>query len=229
MAFKFLGKLLVIAAIFIVGHHDIYAGIALVLCIILLDKNTSLIEGMENKDDDGADSDSKSDGDSKSSHQAVPSFKSNGVAAIGKSQDATSTSKVANQGKGQQQANSICDDCIGDGDLPEHCSKCPCNGTPCKDSNLSDVDDFKSKYCVHGKLMKDDKEISVDDISSAFPEVKYVDENDKCNVCSDDCKFDIVHSNEQLHTEENIRSSDSNKVQVDHKKAVTSEEAPEAY
>ena len=53
MAFKFLGKLLVIAAIFIVGHHDIYAGIALVLSIILLDKNTSLIEGMENKGDDG--------------------------------------------------------------------------------------------------------------------------------------------------------------------------------
>ena len=77
--------------------------------------------------------------------------------------------------------------------------------------------------------MKDGKEVETADISTAFPQVKYVDENDKCNVCSDDCKFDIVHSNEQLHTEENIRSTDSNKVQVDHKKAVASEDSPDAY
>ena len=223
MAFKFLGKLFILAAIFIVGHHNLYAGIALLLCIVLLDKNTSIIEGMENQED----SEESSEDTKEAKSQAVPSFKSNGVSAIGKSQDATSTSKVANSGKGQQKANSICDDCIGDGDLPEHCSKCPCNGTPC--SKLSDVEEFKSKYCQHGKLMKDGKEIETADISSVFPEVKYVDDNDKCNVCSDDCKFDIVHSNEQLHTEENIRSTDSNKVQVDHKKAVSSEDAPDAY
>ena len=223
MTFKFLGKLLVIAAIVSVGHHNLYAGIALLVCILLIENNSILKEGMENKD--GADASE----DSKPKAQVVPSFKSNGVAAIGKSQNATSTSKVANQGKGQQNADSICDDCIGDGDLPDHCSKCPCNGTPCAKSKVSDVDEFKSKYCVHGKLMKDDKEVQLADISSVFPEVKYVDENDKCNLCADDCKFDIVHSNEQLRTEENIRSSDSNKVQVDHKKAVTSKESPNAY
>lgn len=225
MAFQFLGKLLVIAAIFIVGHHNLYAGIALLLCIILLDKNSVIREGMENSEDSSDASDDSED--TKPKTQAVPSFKSNGVSAIGKSQDATSTSKVANEGKGQQKANSICDDCIGDEDLPEHCSKCPCNGTPC--SKLSDVDKFKSKYCEHGKLMKDGKEVEIDDISSAFPQVKYVDENDKCNICSDECKFDIVQSNEQLHTEEKIRSTDSNKVQVDHKKAITSEKSPDAY
>lgn len=226
MAFKFLGKLLIVSAIIIVGHHNLYAGIALLICILLLKNNSTIIEGMENKE---GDDDSSADEDTKPNAQAVPSFKSNGVAAIGKSQNATSTSKTANQGKGQQKADSICDDCIGDSDLPDHCSKCPCNGTPCAKSNLSDVDDFKSKYCVHGKLMKDDKEIALADIASVFPQVKYVDEDDKCNICTDDCKFDIISSKEQLHTEENIRASDSNKVQVDHKKAVTSEESPEAY
>ena len=227
MAFKFLGKLLIISAIVIIGHHNLYAGLALLLCVILLDNNSIIKEGMENKDEEaetGSDAD-----DTKPKAQAVPSFKSNGVAAIGKSQNATSTSKVANQGKGQQKADSICDDCIGDSDLPDHCSKCPCNGTPCAKSKLSDVDEFKTKYCLHGKLMKDDKEIDIADIATVFPQVKYVDDDDKCNICSDDCKFDIINSKEQLHTEENIRASDSNKVQVDHKKAVTSEESPEAY
>ena len=218
MALNFLGKIVIIAGLVIVGHHNMYAGIALLLCILLLVNNSAIQEGMENKDDS----------DSKQKAQAVPSFKSNGVSAIGKSQDATSTSKVANQGKGQQKANSICDDCIGDENLPEHCSKCPCNGTPCP-AKLSKVDEFRTKYCKHGKLMKDDKEVKTEDISSTFPEVKYVDENDKCNVCSEECKFDIVHSNEQLHTEENLRANDSNKVQVDHEKAVTTEKSPEAY
>tara|TARA_B110000967_G_C18658593_1_gene447002 strand:- start:86 stop:769 length:684 start_codon:yes stop_codon:yes gene_type:complete len=227
MTFKFLGKLVVIAALIIIGHHNLYAGVALLLCIILLSKNMNMKEGMENKEESQDDAEASKSVDSTPKTQVVPSFKSNGVSAIGKSQNATSTSKVANQGKGQQNADSICDDCIGDGDLPEHCSKCPCNGSPC--SKLSDVDEFKSTYCVHGKLMKDDKEIDIADISSAFPQVKYVDENDKCNVCSDECKFDIVHSNEQLHTEENIRSSDSNKVQVDHKKAVASKDSPDAF
>jgi len=226
MSHQFLGKLLTVAAIILLGHHNLYAGIALLLCILLLKNNTSIIEGMENKE---GDDDSSAEDGSKPQAQAVPSFKSNGVAAIGKSQNATSTSKAANQGKGQQKADSICDDCIGDGDLPDHCSKCPCNGTPCSESKLSDVDEFKTKYCVHGKLMKDDKEVDLADITSVFPQVKYVDDDDKCNVCSDDCKFDIVNSKEQLHTEENIRASDSNKVQVDHKKAVASEESPEAY
>ena len=100
MAFKFLGKLFILAAIFIVGHHNLYAGIALLLCIILLDKNTSIIEGMENQED----SEESSEDTKEAKSQAVPSFKSNGVSAIGKSQDATSTSKVANSGKGQQKA-----------------------------------------------------------------------------------------------------------------------------
>jgi hypothetical protein len=228
MVFKFLGKLLIISAIVIIGHYNLYAGLALLLCVILLDNNSIIKEGMENKDEE-AETGSDADDDTKPKAQAVPSFKSNGVAAIGKSQNATSTSKVANQGKGQQKADSICDDCIGDSDLPDHCSKCPCNGTPCTKSKLSDVDEFKTKYCLHGKLMKDDKEIELADIATVFPQVKYVDDDDKCNICSDDCKFDIINSKEQLHTEENIRASDSNKVQVDHKKAVTSEESPEAY
>lgn len=82
-----------------------------------------------------------------------------------------------------------------------------------KDS--SPKQDFVSKNCKNGKLMKDGKEVSMDNIKASFPNIKFT--NDSCNPCDDSCEFEIVSTLEQISVEENLRPKDSNEEPIDKK------------
>lgn len=84
-----------------------------------------------------------------------------------------------------------------------------------KDSN---VQSFKTTNCVNGKLMKDNKEITPQQVKESFPNIKFT--GDKCNPCDEDCKFEIISSEEQITNEENLRATDSNEVNVDRSQAI---------
>lgn len=72
---------------------------------------------------------------------------------------------------------------------------------------------FKKNNCKNGILMKDGKEITPSSIKENFPNVKFDDES--CNPCGDDCKFQIVSSAERVTNEENLRPQESNAQPVD--------------
>ena len=81
---------------------------------------------------------------------------------------------------------------------------------------------FKQKFCVDGKLMKDDKEVTPQQIKDAFPDINFSGES--CNPCDDQCDFEIISSKEKITVEENLRSVDSNSEPVDRTKAITKSE-----
>lgn len=85
-------------------------------------------------------------------------------------------------------------------------------------SKHSNVQSFKTKNCVNGKLMKDNKEITPQQVKESFPNIKFT--GDTCNPCDEDCKFEIISSEEQITTEENLRAMDSNEVNVDRSQAI---------
>lgn len=78
--------------------------------------------------------------------------------------------------------------------------------------------DFRKKNCLNGKLMKDGKYVSLDDIATTFPDIKFA--NNACNPCDEDCEFEIVSAEERITVEENLTPKDSNLEIVDHKKAI---------
>ena len=78
---------------------------------------------------------------------------------------------------------------------------------------------FKQKFCVDGKLMKDDKEVTPQQIKDAFPDINFSGES--CNPCDDECDFEIISSKEKITVEENLRAVDSNTEPVDRTKAIT--------
>ncbi len=78
--------------------------------------------------------------------------------------------------------------------------------------------DFRKKNCLNGKLMKDGKDISLDDIATTFPDIKFA--TNACNPCDEDCEFEIVSSEERITVEENLTPKDSNLEIVDHQKAI---------
>lgn len=67
--------------------------------------------------------------------------------------------------------------------------------------------DFKKSQCKKGKLFKDDKEISDDDLATAFPNIEFAKE--KCNPCDASCEYSIKPSGEQLGDEERLRPRNS--------------------
>ena len=67
--------------------------------------------------------------------------------------------------------------------------------------------DFKKKYCKKGKLLKNNKEISMDDLASAFPNVEFSEE--KCNPCNNSCNFFINSNDEKISDEEKLRPRNS--------------------
>ena len=67
--------------------------------------------------------------------------------------------------------------------------------------------DFKKKYCKKGKLVKDGKEINVEDLASAFPNIEFTD--DKCNPCDTSCNFQLQPGNEKISDEEKLRPRNS--------------------
>ena len=78
--------------------------------------------------------------------------------------------------------------------------------------------DFRKKNCLNGKLMKDGKDISLDDIATTFPDIEFA--NNACNPCDEDWEFEIVSSEERITVEENLTPKDSNLEIVDHQKAI---------
>lgn len=88
-----------------------------------------------------------------------------------------------------------------------------------KDSSKdSPIQSFKTKNCVKGKLMKDNKEVTPQQVKESFPNIKF--SGDICNPCDEDCKFEIISSEEQITTEENLRAMDSNSVNIDRTQAI---------
>ena len=88
-----------------------------------------------------------------------------------------------------------------------------------KDSSKdSPIQSFKTKNCVNGKLMKDNKEVTPQQVKESFPNIKF--SGDICNPCDEDCKFEIISSEEQITTEENLRAMDSNSVNIDRTQAI---------
>lgn len=80
-------------------------------------------------------------------------------------------------------------------------------------SKLSNnVQKFKETNCVNGTLMKDGNNITPQEVINNFPNLKF--SGDTCNPCDEDCKFEIISTKEQLSNEENLRSIDSNQINV---------------
>lgn len=94
-------------------------------------------------------------------------------------------------------------------------------------TDVTDSDDimtsFKKNNCKHGMLMKAGKEVTSDLIKTSFPDIKFL--GDACNPCDDDCKFEIVSSNERLTAEEKVTPIDSATISVDREKATKKQEA----
>ena len=102
---------------------------------------------------------------------------------------------------------------------PESNSDSQSNLKPSKDSAK---EMFKQKFCVDGKLMKDDKEVTPQQIKDAFPDINFSGES--CNPCDDKCEFEIISSKEKITVEENLRAVDSNTEPVDRPKAIAKSE-----
>lgn len=66
---------------------------------------------------------------------------------------------------------------------------------------------FRKKYCKKNKLMKDDKEISLKDLATAFPDLEM--SGDKCNPCDNTCMFNIPMGAEKITDEERLRPKNS--------------------
>lgn len=85
-------------------------------------------------------------------------------------------------------------------------------------SKHSNVEIFKTKHCIKGKLMKDDKEITPQQVKESFPNINFSGET--CNPCDEDCEFEIISGEEQITNEENLRSIDSNQINVDREQTI---------
>jgi hypothetical protein len=89
-------------------------------------------------------------------------------------------------------------------------------------SEESPQDKFRKLNCQGQTLVKDDKTVTPDLIKDSFPNIKF--EDDECNPCDVDCKFEIIDSNERLTTETNLRGEDSNKIPVDRESVIKKQE-----
>lgn len=84
-----------------------------------------------------------------------------------------------------------------------------------KPSKDSAIQQFRTKHCVDGKLMKDDKEVTPQQLKDAFPDIKF--SSDACNPCDTECNFEIISSEEKLTVEEHLKPIDSTNIPVDRK------------
>lgn len=82
----------------------------------------------------------------------------------------------------------------------------------------NEVQSFKTKHCVNGNLMKDNKQITPQQVKESFPNIKFT--GDTCNPCDEDCQFEIISGEEQMTNEENLRPTDSNQINVDRNQAI---------
>lgn len=77
-----------------------------------------------------------------------------------------------------------------------------------KVSQDSSVADFRKSVCQNGTLKLQGKELD-----EKMKSVKFLD--GKCNVCDDDCRFEITSTAEQLTLDEMMRPKDSNTMTPD--------------
>ena len=87
---------------------------------------------------------------------------------------------------------------------------------------VDDVSNFRNDYCIDGKLTLDGKLVTMGTLKENFPDLTF--KGDVCDPCDKDCQFEIISSNERLTVEENMRATDSNTEQVDHKEAIKKRE-----
>jgi hypothetical protein len=86
------------------------------------------------------------------------------------------------------------------------------------ETSKDSLSNFKNNNCVNGKLMKDDKEITPNDVKESFPNIKFT--GDVCNPCDEDCKFEIISTDEQLTVEENLKAKDSTSIPIDRESVI---------
>lgn len=82
----------------------------------------------------------------------------------------------------------------------------------------TNIQDFKESNCVNGKLMKDNTDITPQEVTKNFPNIKFT--GDVCNPCDEDCKFEIISSEEQISTQENLRPINSNEITIERLEAI---------
>ena len=86
-----------------------------------------------------------------------------------------------------------------------------------KDTKIDDANLFRNKYCnQEGVLIKNN--VPVNDVNLEFPNLKYKDQ--ACNPCNTSCDFDIISTNEQLTLQENLKSIDSNTIDINRKNTI---------
>ena len=86
-----------------------------------------------------------------------------------------------------------------------------------KDTKIDDANLFRNKYCNQdGVLIKNN--VPVNDVNLEFPNLKYKDQT--CNPCNTSCDFDIISTNEQLTLQENMKSIDSNTIDINRKNTI---------
>ena len=67
--------------------------------------------------------------------------------------------------------------------------------------------DFKKKNCKKNQLVKDGKDINMEDLASAFPNIEFSGE--KCNPCDNSCEFQLQSGGDKISDEEKLRSRNS--------------------
>ena len=75
------------------------------------------------------------------------------------------------------------------------------------DDETDQVSNFRKSYCENNKM-----KLSGNELQEKMKSVKFL--GDKCNVCDDDCKFEITTTAEQLSLDEMMRPKDSNTMNV---------------
>jgi hypothetical protein len=77
---------------------------------------------------------------------------------------------------------------------------------------VSDLDkkiEFRKTYCKKGHLIQKGQHVSNENSEHIFPEIKQMNEYQKCNLCDDTCDFSFI--NKKLDTEEIlVKPKDSN-------------------
>ena len=75
------------------------------------------------------------------------------------------------------------------------------------DHNHSDTiqTQFREKHCDNGTLKHKNMSINKEMTSHIFPEIAF--KNEKCNVCSPNCRFSIIES--KFNAEKNVKSKSS--------------------
>jgi hypothetical protein len=77
-----------------------------------------------------------------------------------------------------------------------------------EDTEENTPENFRKNYCDNDELRDDDGNVvELSDMSTVFPQLKF--KKAECNPCDTKCVFTITDGNEQIETEEELKSKDS--------------------